>query len=249
MGSQSGSNSQTRSGTTSPITATLFNLFGGQPNVNRGMYVPTSYGGDNAAFTPQSFGALPGLLQNQPLTGTESAILGAQNGGFGGGIQSLGLQNALTSQDLLNQGAATIPALLQTDPTAQIAQAKRQFAQETMPSILEQAPGFSSSDLQRELTKAGVDLQTNIAALKEQNLGRVGQVVSALPGYAQAQGSNLLDQASQVLGFGTLGRQFTMEQSPAGDAFRVLTALQSLTGPGLIGGGSTSSQGAKSIFG
>ena len=248
MGSQSGSNSQTRSGTTSPITATLYSLFGGQPNVNRGMYVPTSYGGDNAAFTPQSFGALPGLLQNQPLTGVESAILGAQNGGFGGGIQALGLQNALSSQDLLNQGAATIPALLQTDPTAQIAQAKRQFQQETLPTIMEQAPGFSSSDLQRELTKAGVDLQTNIAALKEQNLGRVGQVVSALPGYAQTQGSNLLDQASQILGFGTLGRQFVTEQSPAGDAFRTLSALQSIMG-GMVGGGSTSHQGSKTISG
>ena len=249
MGSQSSGGSTTRSGTTSPISATLFNLFGGQPRVNRGEYIPSSYGGPGALFTPQSFGALPGLLQNQPLTGVEQSILGAQNGGFGGGVQGLAASNALMSQDILNQGAAAIPALLQTDPTAQIAQAKRQFQQETLPTILERSPGWSSSDLQRQLTQAGTDLGVNIAALKEQNLGRVGQVVSSLPSYAQAQGSNLLDQMSQVLGFGTLGRQFAMEQSPAGDAFRVLTALQSLTGPSMIGGGATSSQGSKSILG
>ena len=238
----SGSSSTSRSGSTSPITATLYSLFGtSDPRINRGQYMPTSFGG-SSVFNPAMFSSLSGLMQNQPLTGVESAVLGAQGGGFGGGIQAMGLQNALSSQDILNQGAQAIPALLQTDPTAAIALARRQFSQETLPSILERTPGFSSSDLQRELTKAGTDLETNIAALKEQNLGRVGQVVSMLPGYAQAQGSNLLVQASQVLGFGTLGRQFVMDQSPAGDAFRVLTALQSLVGPGLVGGGTTSKQ-------
>ena len=245
----SGGSSQTRSGSGSPVTAILYSLFGGDPRVSRGQYMPTSFGGPNAAFNTSSFGNITGLLQNQPLTSVEQGILGAQNGGFGGGVQGMAVQNALQSQDLLNQGAAAIPALLQTDPTAQIAQAKRQFQQETLPTILERSPGWSSSDLQRQLTQAGTDLGVNIAALKEQNLGRVGQVVSSLPGYAQAQGSNLLDQMSQVLGFGTLGRQFAMEQSPAGDAFRVLTALQSLTGPSMIGGGATSRQGSLGILG
>jgi len=160
------------------------------------------------------------------MTGTEQAITG-------GGLQQAGFLSGLQSQDLLRQGAAALPALLETEPTAAIAAARRGFSQETVPTILERAPGFSSSDLQRELSRAGVDLDTNIAALREANLGRVGQTVQGLPQFAQAFGSNLLDQAAQVLGFGQLGREFMQDVGPAGDAFRVLSALQSLTGPAL----------------
>jgi hypothetical protein len=197
----------------------------------RGQFVPTSYN-QGGVFNQSQFNALPGLLQNQPLTGAEQNILGAQGGGFGGGVQNLGFLNALGSQGLLQQGADALPALLNTSPDAAIAAANRGFSQDTLPAILERAPGFSSSDLQRETTRAGVDLQTKIAALKEASLGRVGQVVQGLPDFAHAYGSNLLDQATQTLGFGTLGRQLVTDTSPAGDAFRVLTMLQSLTGPG-----------------
>jgi len=215
-------------GTLSPITATLMSLFGTNVQTEGGQYQPTAYQqfGQSGAFTPQSFGALPGLLQNFPMTNTESSITG-------GGVQNLGFLSGLQSQNLLQQGANTLPALLETNPAASIAAARRGFTEETIPAILERAPGFSSSDLQRELARSGTDLETNIAALKEQNLGRVGQVVEGLPAFAQAFGSNLLDQAANVLGFGQVGRDFMREQSPAGDAFRVLSALQSLTGPAL----------------
>lgn len=246
-GSESSGRQSSFPGTLSPVTATMLSLFGGQPEVFGGQFRPTSFGAPTVtqgpvigrdprgrlifgpststppAFTPQSFAALPGLLTNMPLTGTEEAITG-------GGFQNLGLLAALQSQGLLQQGAEALPALLETDPTAAIAAARRGFTQETIPAVLERAPGFSSSDLQRELARAGVDLETNIAALREANLGRVGQTVQALPAFAQALGSNLLDRAAQVLGFGQLGREFVREVSPAGDAFRTLAALQSLQG-------------------
>lgn len=245
--------SQTRGtdvpGTLSPITATLISLFGGQPIAKGGQFRPTAFA-EGGLFSPESFAALGGLLQNQPLTGVEQSILGAEGGGFGGGLQAAGLGTALQSQRLLGLGAQALPALLETEPTASIAAARRGFTQETIPSILERAPGFSSSDLQRELTRGGVDLETNVAALREANLGRVGQVVEGLPGFAQAFGSNLLDQAAQVLGFGQLGRELVREVSPAGDAFRVLSALQSLFGgPALTGTGSTSSKSANAAIG
>lgn len=204
------------------MTATLLSLFGSNPQVNGGQFQPTSFAGQGAAFTPQSFSALPGLLQNQPLTGAESAILGPD-------IQNLGLVSGLQSQLLFGQGAQALSGQL-SGPEAAISAARRDFSQNTLPTILERAPGFSSSDLQREVTRAGVDLETNIAALREQGQANA---ISQVPQFAQAFGTNLLDQASQVLGFGTLGREFIREQSQAGDAFRVLTALQSLTGPGL----------------
>lgn len=278
-------------GTFSPVLASLFSLFGGPPGVGPSGFTPSSFGGPGAAFQPGAFAALPGLLQNQPLTGIEQFILGSQpgqpiqvpsfdqaafqaavaqqqasrggdkagrpvagqlapvdpaqfftnqtigggeNSVFGGGLQGAGLVSALQAQGLLGQGAAALPALLETDPASAIAAARRGFTQETLPAILERAPGFSSSDLQRELSRAGVDLETNIAALREANLGRVGQVLQGLPGFAQAVGSNLLGQAAQVLGFGTLGRQFTTEAGPAGDAFRVLSALATLEGGPLV---------------
>ena len=231
MGSGSSQKSESQPGTQSPVTALLQGLFGSNPAINRGQYQPTTYN-QGGAFSQDMFSNLPGLLQNQPLTGSEQSILGAQGGGFGGGFQNLGFLNALGSQGLLQQGADALPALLNTSPDAAIAAANRGFSQDTLPAILERAPGFSSSDLQRETTRAGVDLQTNIAALKEASLGRVGQVVQGIPDYAKAYGSNLLDQATQNLGFGTLGRQLITDTSPSGDAFRVLTMLQSLTGPG-----------------
>ena len=235
MGGSESSGQQTQSpGTLSPVTATLQSLFGGNPVVSaQGQFVPTSFG-QGGVFSPAMFSSLTGLLQGQPLTGTEQSILGAQGGGFGGGIQALGLQNALTAQGLLNQGAAILPQLLNADPTAAIAQARQQFGQETIPAILERAPGFSSSDLQRELARGGTELETNIAALREAGMSqRLNTALSGIPAFAQAVGTNLLDQASQVLGFGQLGRELVRDTSPAGDAFRVLTALQSLTGPAL----------------
>ena len=212
-------------GTLSPVTASLLSLFGNQPITQGGQFGlqnQQTFGESGGVFSPQSFAALPGLLQNMPMTSTEQLVTG-------GGIQGLGLQGALQSQGLLEQGAGALSQQLQ-GPEAAIAQARRGFTQETVPDILERAPGFSSSDLQRELTRGGVDLETNIAALRESSQSNaIGQV----PGYAQALGSNLLDQAAQVLGFGQLGRDMIREVSPAGDAFRVLTALQSLTSPAL----------------
>lgn len=225
-GSKQESQQQQTPGTFSPVTATLFSLFGPQAGVGGQGYVPTGFGTPGSAFTPESFGALPGLLQNRPANPIEQFLAG-------GGLQGSALGGALQGQDLLQQGANALPALLQTEPTAAIAAARRGFSQETLPAILERAPGFSSSDLQRELTRGGVDLETNIAALREANLGRVGQTVAGLPAYAQALGTNLLDMAAQNLGFGQVGREFLNEVSPAGDAFRVLAALQSLTGPAL----------------
>ena len=292
-GSKQSSDSSSVPGTLSPVTASLLSLFGGQTGVSQGQFVPTAWN-QGGVFGPESFAALPGLLQNQPLTNVEQLILGAQpasafqlpsgagsvtggtttgvapmgsatasgatpKGGaaapaqpagvvpgqptgltsdqlaaaggstFGGGLQGLGLQAALQSQGLLQQGAGALAGQLQ-GPEAAIAQARRSFSQETLPAILERAPGFSSSDLQRELTRGGVDLETNIAALREAG---IGNAIQQVPGFAQALGSNLLDQATQVLGFGSLGRELVRDASPSGDAFRVLTALQSLTGPGL----------------
>ena len=217
MGQGASSGQQSSPGTLSPITTTLLSLFGGNPQVNRGQYQPTTWG-QGGVFSPESFSALGGLLQNQPLTGTEQQVLG--------GAQPAAWQGALAGQDLLNRAAGSISVT----PEQSIAAARRGFSQETVPAILERAPGFSSSDLQRELTRAGTDLETNIGALKEAHQQGLMQ---NLPGFASAVGTNLLDQASQNLGFGQLGRQLVMETSPAGDAFRVLTALQSLTGPGL----------------
>jgi hypothetical protein len=211
-------------------------LFGGGTTVSkRGQLQPSTFA-QGGIFSPEMFSALPGLLQNQPLTATDTAILGP------GGAQSMGWLNALGSQGILQQGANALPALLETDPKAAIAAANRGFSQDTLPAILERAPGFSSSDLQRETMRAGVDLQTNIAALKEANLGRVGQVVQGLPQFAQSYGQNLLDQASTNLGFGQIGRELTRDVSPAGDAFRVLSMMASLAG----GGSSTSSGAQKS---
>lgn len=232
-----GSNAQSQQspGTLSPITGILLDLFGGTTGVKGGQFVPTTWG-QGGAFNSGSFGALPGLLENMPLTGAESTVLGGdwQNAALGAGVQS---------QQALNLGAAALPDLLATNPAASIAAARRGFTEETLPAILERAPGFSSSDLQRELVRGGTDLETNIAALKEANLGRVGQVVQGLPAFASAMGSNLVDQGTQILGFGQLGRDFAREQTPAGDAFRVLTAIQSLVGPGLTTSGSSKSTG------
>lgn len=229
-------------GTASPVTAILQQLFGGNVKAAGGQFIPTAFGatGPNgptgAVFTPEMFSGLTGLLQSRPATGVEQFLTGPD-------YQKLALGGALQSQDILSQGAAALPALLQTDPTAAIAQARRGFTQETLPAILERAPGFSSSDLQRELTRGGVDLETNVAALREQNLGRVAQTVQGLPAFAQALGTNLSDQASQLLGLGTLGREFLQDVSPAGDAFRTLSMLQSLFGgPGLTQRGIGSSQ-------
>lgn len=235
-GSKQSSESASFPGTLSPITASIISLFGGNPTVSGGQFVPTTFG-QGGGFSPQSFGALPGLLQNLPLTGAEQTITSPQ-------FQQLGLQNALQAQGLLQQGAAAIPDLLNADPTAAIAKARQQFSQETLPSILERAPGFSSSDLQRELGRAGTDLETNIAALREAGLGqRLQTAATAIPQFAQSLGTSLLDNASQVLGFGTLGRDLIRETSPAGDAFRVLTALQSLTTPAITSQGFGTSKG------
>lgn len=217
MGQGSTQGQQSTPGTLSPITASLLSLFGAQPQVNRGQFVPTTFG-QGGVFSPQSFSALGGLLNNQPLTQTEQSLLqGAQPAAAAAGQQG---------QDLLSRAAQSFSI----EPTAAIAAANRQFSQDVVPAILERAPGFSSSDLQRELTRAGTDLSTNIAALKEAHQQGLMQ---NLPGFASALGTNPLEQATQALGFGQFGRQLVTDTSPAGDAFRVLTALQSLTGPAL----------------
>lgn len=221
-GSKQSSSQQSFPGTQSPVTATIQALFGGQPIASGGQFIPTGFGGEGSAFTPQSFAALPGLMQNIPATGAESFLTSPE-------FQGLATQQGLMSQGLLNQGAGVLSEQL-AGPQAAIALARRGFSEETLPAILERAPGFSSSDLQRELTQAGTDLETQIAALREAGQSKA---LSQVPGFAQAVGTNLLDQASQVLGFGQLGREFMREVGPAGDAFRVLTALQTLTGPAL----------------
>jgi len=233
MGSGGSQSQQQNPGTLSPVTATLMDLFGGTQIGNGGQYIPRDFGGPNATFTTGDFGNIAGLLQNQPLSGTEGAILGVgQNGTFGenSGVTGLALNGALQGQDLLQRTAGAIT----TDPAAAIAQARRGFTEETIPGILERAPGFSSSDLQRELVRGGTDLETNIGALRDAHQLALAQTV---PGLSSALGSNLLNAASEQLGFGQLGRQFISDVSPAGDAFRVLTALQSLTGPALTTAG------------
>jgi hypothetical protein len=214
----------------------MLELFGQPVESYGGQLQATPYnqfGAGGGAFSPSSFAALPGLLQNLPLNATEQALTG-------GGIQSLGFLQGLQGQGLLEQAGAALGGMF--DPQAQIALARRGFEQETLPTILERAPGFSSSDLQRELTKGGVDLETQIAALTQQS----GLQAAALaPQLAAAIGTNLFDQASAALGYGQLGRDFIREQSPSGDAFRTLAALQSLTTPALttFGKGSQSSKG------
>ena len=228
MGSGGSQSQQQAPGTLSPITATVLSLFGTNPDANEGQFAPTTgLGQGGGVFSPQDFSALPGLLQNMPQTGVESAFLG--------GAPTTAQAGALQGQDLLNRTASS----LTIEPSAAIAQARRGFEQETVPGILERAPGFSSSDLQRELTRGGVDLETNIGALRDAHQLALAQTV---PGFADKLGTYMLDQATQQLGFGQLGREFTREVGPAGDAFRVLTALQSLTGPALTTQGSGKSK-------
>lgn len=226
-GSKQSSESSSAPGTLSPVTATLFSLFGGQPGISKGQYVPTSFG-QGGYFAPGMFGALPGLLANMPPTGVENTLTASPQ------FQQQGYENILNSQALLNLGGAALMRELGQGTDAAVTQARRGFEQQTIPTILERAPGFSSSDLQRELTRAGADLETNVAAMREQSaLARSNLITQSLPQFAQTLGTNLVDQASQLLGYGTLSREFMRDTSPAGDAFRVLTALQSLTGPGL----------------
>lgn len=223
-GSTSSGWQSSKPGTQSPVTAVLQQLFGGNVKAAGGQFMPTSFN-EGGVFSPQSFAALPGLLQNMPASGAESAVLG-------GGFQNAMLGSLLGSQGLLESGASQIPSLLSTDPTAQIAQARYDFSNSTLPAILERAPGFSSSDLQREATRAGTELGLGIAALREGERERVGNLLSAIPGYAQALGSNLGQGGADLLAFGQGGREFARDIGPAGDAFRVLEMLQSLTGPG-----------------
>lgn len=236
MGSQSsGGSQQTIPGTLSPVTATVLELFGSPVTSAAGQLQTVPYqqfGEGGGVFSPESFASLSGLMTNIPQNPVETAALGTQGLGFLAGLQS---------QGLLNQGAQALTQQL-AGPEAAIAQARRGFSQETLPAILERAPGFSSSDLQRELSRAGVDLETNVAALRDQNLT---QLLGLAPGYAQALGTNLFDQAAATLGFGQLGRDFMREVSPSGDAFRTLSAIQSLTGPAITSyaQGSQSSKG------
>ncbi len=154
------------------------------------------------------------------------------------GFQELALADLMTTQGLFQQGDEALEAAL-SDPTAAIALARRGFTQETVPDILERAPGFSSSDLQRELTRAGVDLDTNVAALREQYRQ---DALAGLPGYAEARRQNLLSGAADILGLGQAGREFLRDTSEAGDAFRVLEMFQILTGPSLATAGSGTSR-------
>lgn len=253
-GSSGSQGSSSIPGTVSPITAAVTELFGGGVGVHNGQFVPTALFGGlpgnrpfGGVFNAGSFAPIGDLLNNQPLTSSESSILGAGAGpdgtpafGVNPGFQDLAAQGLFgdtqTQRDIFSQAVSTLPALLDTEPDAAIAAARREFSQDTVPAILERAPGFSSSDLQRELVRGGVDLDTNVAALREANLGRVAQTVAGIPDFANAvggQSSSLIDRAGDILGFGQLGREFLRETSPAGDAFRVLAALQSLTGPAI----------------
>jgi hypothetical protein len=228
MGSGSTQSSSSAPGTLSPVNNLLLNLFGQPTKVAGGQFVASGpEAGTGGGVFGNAFNNLAGLLTPRPATALETQIAG-------GGGQEAGLAAAFGAQGLLGQGAAALPALLQTDPTASIAAARRSFTQDTLPAILEKAPGFSSSDLQRELLRSGTDLETNIAALKEANLGRVGQVVSGLPAFTQAYGGQLMDNLSNVLGFGQVGRQFLQDTSAAGDAFRTLSMIQSLFQPGAL---------------
>jgi hypothetical protein len=195
---------------------------------------------------PSPFAPLPGFAAGpvpDPLDFLTTEVTpGNQAFGQNVGFQDLALAAALQSQGLLQQGADVVSDLLQ-GPDAAIDLARRGFTEETLPDILERAPGFSSSDLQRELTRAGTDLETNIAALRETTQAQLAQ---GLPAFANAFGTNLLEQGAQLLGFGQLGRQLITETSPAGDAFRVLSALQGLTGPALTNVG-LGSQRSKSV--
>jgi hypothetical protein len=287
----------------------LLNLFGGNVEAKKGALVPTTFG-EGGAFSSGMFGALPGLLQNQPATAAERGLLGlgapvstfnqagymdalnnaqaapqldlGQLGGRGGpasktgagggvtagggvqfpnpadffmqspgnfgaqpGAQDLALADMFQSRGVLQQGVNALPALLNTEPDAAIALARREFTEQTLPALLERAPGFSSSDLQREMMRSGTDLDTQIAALREAGLNRAAQVTSFLPQFAEAVGTNTLSRAGDILGFGQLGREFNLGISPAGDAFRVLEQLQSLMGPALVStsSGSQSSKG------
>lgn len=237
MGSGSSGAGASEPGTISPVTSVLLSLFGAKPRVIGGQFQPSQIT-EGGLLSPSSFGALPGLLTNMPATGAESFLTS-------GGFQNQLTSNALMSQDILQQGTQALPGLLASGTDAATALARRQFSQETLPTILERAPGFSSSDLQRETVRAGTDLETQIAALRQSaDLQRAQLITQTLPGYAQAVGSNLADQASSILGYGQVGRDFLREVSPAGDAFRVLSALQALTGPGITGRGTQSSKSA-----
>ena len=66
-GSTGGGSQQSQPGTLSPITATIWNLFGGNAQASRGQFIPTTFG-QGGAFGSSSFSALPELLNNMPLT-------------------------------------------------------------------------------------------------------------------------------------------------------------------------------------
>src|SRR5262245_6390090 len=104
-GSKQSSSQQTYPGTLSPVTASLLSLFGGQPVASGGQFIPTAFGGAGSSFTPQSFGALPGLLQNIPQTGTEQFLTSPD-------FQSMALGQIGAGQGLLSQGASTLGGLL-----------------------------------------------------------------------------------------------------------------------------------------
>ena len=242
MGSGSTQSQSQAPGTLSPVTASLLNLFGAPTTVTKGQFVPSAnVGTSGGVFSPQSFNALGGLMQNQPLSGAEQTIFGVNPsvGTYGSapGFQDIATQGALQG----NQYLQSLGQELAGNVSGQAAEAlaRRQFQQQTIPTILERAPGFSSSDLQRNLFTAGTDLETQIAAQHQAGLMQMAQVA---PTFADALSTGLLNNASQIAGFGQLGRQMVTDVSPAGDAFRVLTALQSLTGPGLTTSGQGSSK-------
>lgn len=227
MGSGGSQSQQQQPGTLSPVTASLIDLFGGNTKINRGQYVPsTTLGGAGGIFSPQTFSALGGLMQNMPATGAEQSVFGQ------GGFQDIAAQSALQGQNYLQALGQQLASDVSGDAAVKLA--RQQFSQQTLPAILERAPGFSSSDLQRELTRAGTDLETQIQAQHQQGLMQMAQIA---PSYVEALGSNLLNQGANIAAFGQTGRDFLREVSPAGDAFRVLTALQGLTGPGLTTSG------------
>ena len=213
-----------------PLTAVESFLLGAQQVPGGGFQLPSGTGAVAPGPQTQQKGAgqTPEAAM-AALTPAQRAAIEAAGGPqtvFGGGVQGQALLAALQGQGLLEQAGTTVSELLE-GPEAAVRLARRGFEQETIPAILERAPGFSSSDLQREVTRAGADLDAQIAALREQTRGSAAALA---PTIAQAIGSNLLDQTANILGFGQLGREFVRDVSPAGDALRMLTIFQGLTG-------------------
>ncbi len=226
-----------------PLSRTEQFILGAGPSGARTVFDTAGYQNAMGDWTRAS-GEKKSGLNDRPLPApnpgdfTRVVTEGDSTFGSAPGFQELALGSLMATEGLFGRGDEAYRDAL-AGPEAAIAMARRGFTEETMPAILERAPGFSSSDLQRELTRGGTDLDTEIAAMREQfRLDALG----GLPAYTEARRSNLLSGASDILGMGSAGREFIRDVSPAGDAFRTLEMLQSLTGPSLASWGRSSQQ-------